>query len=96
MGMSLTSEGKNLLEDLEGFMRELKGIDVMELELKHTPWIQKVMIVPGDSDESPMVKDELGKAMCGVHEKASQRKKYHRCNWRFNHGRCRGKTYTRA
>jgi central glycolytic genes regulator len=62
VGMSLTPEGKNLLEDLEGFMRELKGIDVMELELKHKLGIKKVVIVPGNSDESPMVKGELGKA----------------------------------
>ena len=62
VGMSLTTEGKNLLEDLEGFMRELKGIDVMELELKHKLGIKKVIIVPGDSDESLMVKGELGKA----------------------------------
>jgi central glycolytic genes regulator len=62
VGMSLTSEGKNLLEDLEGFMRELKGIDVMELQLKHRLGIKKVIIVPGDSDESPMVKGVLGKA----------------------------------
>ncbi|NHC39255.1 hypothetical protein G6549_04705 [Bacillus sp. MM2020_1] len=65
VGMSLTTEGKNLLEDLEGFMRELKGIDVMELELKHKLGIKKVIIVPGDSDESLMVKSELGKA-CAV------------------------------
>jgi central glycolytic genes regulator len=65
VGMSLTPEGKNLLEDLEGFMRELKGIDVMELELKHKLGIKKVIIVPGDSDKSPMVKGELGKA-CAV------------------------------
>jgi central glycolytic genes regulator len=62
VGMSLTSEGKNLLEDLEGLMRELKGIDVMELELKHRLGIKKVVIVPGDSDQSEIVKTELGKA----------------------------------
>lgn len=62
VGMSLTSEGKNLLEDLEGLMRELKGIDVMELELKHRLGIKKVIIVPGDTDESSMVKGELGRA----------------------------------
>jgi central glycolytic genes regulator len=62
IGMSLTSEGKNLLEDLEGLMRELKGIDVMEMELKHYLGIKKVVIVAGDSDQSPMVKSELGKA----------------------------------
>jgi central glycolytic genes regulator len=62
VGMSLTSEGKNLLEDLECLMRKLKGIDVMELELKHQLGIKKVVIVPGDSDLSPMVKSDLGKA----------------------------------
>ncbi|MFJ5713732.1 sugar-binding transcriptional regulator [Neobacillus sp. NPDC093127] len=62
VGMSLTAEGRNLLEDLEELMRELKGIDVMELELKHKLGIKKVIIVPGDSDESPLVKGELGKA----------------------------------
>ncbi|MGZ4160846.1 MAG: sugar-binding transcriptional regulator [Neobacillus sp.] len=62
VGMSLTSEGKNLLEVLEGLMRELKGIDVLELELKHRLGIKKAIIVPGNSDESPMVKSELGKA----------------------------------
>lgn len=62
VGMSLTSEGKNLLEDLEGLMRELKGIDVMELELKNRLGIKRAIIVPGNSDESPMVKSELGKA----------------------------------
>lgn len=69
VGMSLTPEGKNLLEDLEGFMRELKGIDVMELELKHKLGIKKVVIVPGDSDESPMVKGELGKASANCMKK---------------------------
>ncbi|GHH97550.1 sugar-binding transcriptional regulator [Neobacillus kokaensis] len=62
IGMSLTQEGRNLLEDLEGLMRELKGIDVLELELKHRLGIKKVIIVPGDGDKSPLVKRELGKA----------------------------------
>lgn len=65
VGMSLTLEGKNLLEDLEGIMRELRGIDEMELELKHRLGILRVMIVPGDSDDTPMAKIDLGKA-CAV------------------------------
>ncbi|MDR6999500.1 sugar-binding domain-containing protein [Neobacillus niacini] len=69
VGMSLTSDGKNLLEDLEGLMRELKGIDVMELELKHRLGIKNVIIVPGDSDESPMVKRDLGKASASYMKK---------------------------
>jgi central glycolytic genes regulator len=67
--MSLTSEGKNLLEDLEGVMRELKGIDEMELELKHRLGIHRVVIVPGDCDESSMVKSELGKACASCMKK---------------------------
>jgi central glycolytic genes regulator len=62
IGMNLTLEGKNLLEDLEEMIRELIGIDVMELELKHRLKIRKVVIVPGNSDESLMVKEDLGKA----------------------------------
>lgn len=69
VGMSLTLEGKNLLEDLEDFMRELKGIDEMELELKHHLGVRRVLIVPGDSDESPMVKNELGKACASCMKK---------------------------
>jgi central glycolytic genes regulator len=62
VGMGLTPEGKTLLEDLEEVMRELTGIDVVELELKNLLGISKVVIVPGDSDKLPMVKSELGKA----------------------------------
>ncbi|WP_043930310.1 sugar-binding transcriptional regulator [Bacillus sp. EB01] len=61
-GMYLTQEGRNLLEDLEGLMRELKGIDVMEMELKHRLGIRNAIIVPGDSDTSPLVKTEIGRA----------------------------------
>ncbi|RHW38929.1 hypothetical protein D1B31_13185 [Neobacillus notoginsengisoli] len=61
-GMSLSDEGKNLLEDLESLMRELKGIDVMEMELKHRLGIRNVIIVPGDSDLSPLAKKEMGRA----------------------------------
>ena len=69
VGMSLTQEGRNLLEDLDGLMRELKGIDVLELELKHLLGIKKVIIVPGDADESPFVKRELGKAAAACMKK---------------------------
>ncbi|MDP4084040.1 MAG: sugar-binding domain-containing protein [Bacillota bacterium] len=69
IGMSLSSEGKNLLEDLEGLMRELKGIDVLELELKHRLGIRRAIIVPGDSDISVMVKRELGKASASCMKK---------------------------
>ncbi|WP_409272171.1 sugar-binding transcriptional regulator [Neobacillus sp. SCS-31] len=62
LGLMLSEGGRNLLEDLDGLMRELKGIDVMELELKHRLGIRNVIIVPGDSDQSPLAKKELGRA----------------------------------
>ncbi|WP_059172077.1 sugar-binding transcriptional regulator [Bacillus sp. FJAT-27445] len=65
LGVILSDEGKNLLEDLGGIMRELKGIDVMEMELKHRLGIRNVIIVPGDSDHSPLAKKELGRATAG-------------------------------
>lgn len=62
IGMSLTQEGIDLLDNLDGLMRELTGIDVMEVELKRKLGIRQVVIVPGDSDESPWVKSEIGRA----------------------------------
>jgi len=62
VGMSLTDEGKELLEGLEGVMREITGIDTMEERLQKKLGIRKVIIVAGNSDESPWVKSELGRA----------------------------------
>ncbi|WP_394234627.1 sugar-binding transcriptional regulator [Niallia oryzisoli] len=61
-GMSLTEDGKELVEKLQSFIREIAGIDEMESSLKKMLGINKVMIISGDSEESPWVKDELGKA----------------------------------
>lgn len=61
-GMSLTEAGLELVQDLESFMRELTGIDEMETSLQKVLGIKKVIIVPGDSDQLPWIKNELGKA----------------------------------
>jgi central glycolytic genes regulator len=60
-GMSLTAEGKDLIEQLESFMRESTGIDDKEIQLQKRLGIKKVIIVPGNSDVLPMIKNELGK-----------------------------------
>lgn len=62
-GMSLTEEGKIILEDLEHIMKELSGISSLEIELAQYLGIQNCIIVPGNADESEWVKSELGK-MC--------------------------------
>jgi central glycolytic genes regulator len=61
-GMSLTHEGEDILERLDSIMRAITGISKLEQQLKAQMGIAKVIVVPGDSDQSPWVKRELGKA----------------------------------
>ncbi|WP_428911046.1 sugar-binding transcriptional regulator [Niallia sp. Krafla_26] len=65
-GMSLTENGRELVLKLEGFMRDLSGLDEMESKLKELLQIKKVYVVPGDSDLLAWIKNELGKTcvMC--------------------------------
>ncbi|MHC0037805.1 sugar-binding transcriptional regulator [Pseudoneobacillus sp. C159] len=62
VGAMITSDGKDLLEKLEGMMREAAGIDVMEARLKSMFKIRDVVVVTGNSDQSPWVKSEMGRA----------------------------------
>lgn len=62
-GMSLTEEGKIILEELEHIMKELSGISSLEVELTRYLGIKQCIVVPGNADESEWVKSELGK-MC--------------------------------
>lgn len=61
-GMTLTKEGKDILESLDSVMRDIMGIDRLERQLQERMGIRKVIVVPGDSDQSPWVKSELGRA----------------------------------
>lgn len=61
-GMHLTSEGKQVLIQLEDFMKELKGISSLEDQVKRKLNLDHVVVVPGDSDELSWVKEEMGKA----------------------------------
>ena len=61
-GMRVTGNGRALLLKLDEMMREISGIRQLERQLKKVIGIAGVVIVPGDSDESPLVKEELGKA----------------------------------
>lgn len=61
-GMTVTEEGKDTLMQLEGMMKEISGITTMEEQLKKQLHAAGVVIVPGNSDESPWVKEELGRA----------------------------------
>jgi central glycolytic genes regulator len=61
-GMTLTDEGTALVIALEDFMREISGLKLLEEQLKERLKLEEVFVVAGDSDESPWVKKEMGRA----------------------------------
>lgn len=61
-GMTLSHEGKIILFKLEEFMREMTGVLELETKLKSQLNIKDVVVISGDSDTSPWVKFELGRA----------------------------------
>ncbi|TDQ36989.1 sugar-binding transcriptional regulator [Aureibacillus halotolerans] len=61
-GMVLSDEGLRLVDELANMMKELTGLRELEQHLKETLDLEGVMIIPGDSDEMPWVKKELGRA----------------------------------
>jgi len=65
-GMRLSSAGEKLLEDLESIVKELFGLTNMEERIRKSFGLQQVLIVPGDSDRSPLTKRDLGLAACKV------------------------------
>ncbi len=68
-GMSVTSEGIELVEKLKEFIHELKGLDNLEKTLKERLGLKGVVIVPGDIDEDPTIIKELGKAAANYGKK---------------------------
>ena len=65
-GMQLTSDGERLLEALDEVMNDVLGIPQLEEQLRHKLNLAKVVVVPGDSDEQPWVKNDLGLATVKV------------------------------
>lgn len=61
-GMRMTKEGTLVLEQLAQFMKEVSGLATLEKQLEETFPVQKVIVVPGDSDVYTWVKQEMGKA----------------------------------
>src|SRR5699024_6883081 len=61
-GMMITDEGKKMVDSLRDFMKELTGLSELEQKLQAKTGIKKVIVVAGDSDDDPMVKQELGRA----------------------------------
>jgi len=62
LGMRISGLGVSLLEDLEPVMNELFGLVELEEKIRQAYGLRKVVIIPGDSESSPEVKRELGRA----------------------------------
>lgn len=61
VGMKITEEGKELLQDLTEVMYSIDGMDRIEEELQRKLQIKKVIIVPGNVEEDGILKN-IGKA----------------------------------
>jgi len=61
-GMTLTAGGKQLVEEMEPIVKELFGLSDLEDQVREAFGLKRVVLVPGDSDESEHVKVELGRA----------------------------------
>lgn len=61
-GMEITDDGRELLVELAGLVREATGVHEMEQQLGRLLGIAGVKIIPGNSDDIPVVKEELGQA----------------------------------
>ena len=61
-GMSLSQDGIDTLERLDAVMREISDVDTLEKQLQQKLQVKNIIVVPGNSDTSPWVKAELGKA----------------------------------
>ncbi len=60
-GMTVTSEGDEIIEKLKDFIRELKGLSQLEQFIQEKLKIKKVIIVSGDAEEDATVMNELGR-----------------------------------
>ncbi|TJY39559.1 hypothetical protein E5161_18465 [Cohnella pontilimi] len=60
-GMTLSEAGRLLVEEMEPIVKELFGLSDLEEKVRQAFGLQRVVIVPGDSDQSAHVRQELGR-----------------------------------
>ncbi|MCQ2358956.1 MAG: DNA-binding transcriptional regulator [Phascolarctobacterium sp.] len=65
-GMTVTEEGMGILKELADYVRKLEGISSLEKTLGEKLGIGQVVILPGDSDEDEVVKQEIGRTCAGI------------------------------
>ncbi|MCY6483154.1 sugar-binding transcriptional regulator [Clostridium aestuarii] len=60
-GMTITDEGREVLEKLKEFVHDLKGLSEMEKFIEKHLNLKKVIVVPGNVDENELVLDQIGR-----------------------------------
>ncbi|EAX46945.1 transcriptional regulator, DeoR family [Thermosinus carboxydivorans Nor1] len=66
LGMTVTDEGGALLSELAAYIRLVRGLTDLEEELAVKLRLERVVIIPGDSQADAAVQRELGRAAAGV------------------------------
>ncbi|MGL5577008.1 MAG: sugar-binding transcriptional regulator [Sarcina sp.] len=61
-GMTVTSEGIKILDDLKWFIHELKGLSQVEGKVKELLKVRKVIVIPGNVQQDISILPDLGKA----------------------------------
>lgn len=60
LGMIITNEGKDILNGLEGIIKYMSGLSLLEEKVKDILNVKQAYIVSGDSDKNENVKNEIG------------------------------------
>ncbi len=61
-GMTITSEGEEIIDKLKDFIHHLRGLSELEKIIKENLKLRNVIIVPGDLNEDSTIINEIGKA----------------------------------
>ncbi len=61
-GMTITSDGEEIINKLKDFIHELRGLSKIEEFIKDNLDLENIIIVPGDCDEDITVLNEIGRA----------------------------------
>lgn len=65
-GMNVTAEGEQIIIELADYVRLLHGLTLIEEELAEQLGLQKVIIIPGNSEVDATVLRELGRAAASL------------------------------
>ena len=61
-GMTVTEEGKEIVNNLKDFIHEIKGLSDIEENIRSFLGLKDVIIVPGDVEKNQTILKEIGKA----------------------------------